>query len=185
MDIHRFNGKGLRSLNLSRNSLTGYIIPDIGKMEMLESLDLSHNQLSGEIPTSLAQIHTLSVLDLSNNNLSGKIPTGTQLLSFNPSAYAENDGLCGDPMPKCPEDRLRPPTTYPREKLNEKNGSIFSFMQEVAIAMGFGIIFGFWGVIGSFILKKSWRITFFSLLDAIGDWIYVRIVVFVSKCRRS
>ena len=81
--------KGLRSLNLSRNSLNGYIIPDIGKMEMLESLDLSHNQLSGEIPTSLAQIHTLGVLDLSNNNLSGKIPTGTQLQSFNPSAYAE------------------------------------------------------------------------------------------------
>ena len=96
--------RGLRSLNLSRNSLTGYIIPDIGKMELLDSLDLSHNQLAGQIPTSLAEIDTLGVLDLSNNNLSGKIPTGTQLQSFNTSAYADNDGLCGDPLPKCPDE---------------------------------------------------------------------------------
>ncbi|KAL1555495.1 receptor-like protein EIX1 [Salvia divinorum] len=100
--------KGLKSLNLSRNSLTGYIIPDIGKLEMLDSLDLSHNQFSGQIPTSLAEIYSLGFLDLSNNNLSGKIPTGTQLQSFKASTYAGKDGLCGDPLPKCPEDILKP-----------------------------------------------------------------------------
>ncbi|KAG6404918.1 hypothetical protein SASPL_132495 [Salvia splendens] len=172
---------GLRSLNLSRNSLTGYIIPDIGKMELLDSLDLSHNQLSGQIPTSLAEIHTLGVLDLSNNNLSGKIPTGTQLQSFNASAYADNDGLCGDPLPKCPGDSLRPSTTNSKGN----NDDVFSFMQEVGISMGFGFIFGFWGVIGTFIWKKSWRIAFFNLFDAAGDWFYVKIAVFVSKWRRS
>ncbi|XP_042005953.1 receptor-like protein EIX2 [Salvia splendens] len=154
-------------------------------MKMLDSLDLSHNQLSGEIPTSLAEIHTLGVLDLSNNNLLGKIPTSTQLQSFNASTYAGNDGLCGDPLPLCPEDSLRPSTTNPRENVNEKDDNIFSFMQEVVISMAFGFIFGFWGVIGSFILKKSWRNAFFSVLDAAGDWFYVRIVVFVSKCKRS
>ncbi|KAL1555661.1 receptor-like protein EIX2 [Salvia divinorum] len=107
------NMRYLNSLNLSRNSLTGYIIPDIGKMKMLDSLDLSHNRLSGKIPLSLANIYTLGVLDLSNNNLSGKIPTGTQLQSFNASSYTGNDGLCGDPLPMCPGDSLRPSTTNP------------------------------------------------------------------------
>ncbi|XP_042009455.1 receptor-like protein EIX1 [Salvia splendens] len=175
----------LNSLNLSRNSLTGHIIPDIGKMKTLDSLDLSRNQLSGKIPTSLAEIHTLGVLDLSNNKLSGKIPTSTQLQSFDASAYAGNDGLCGDPLQKCTEDSLRSSSTNPVENMNEKDGSNFSFMQEVGISMGFGFMFGFWGVIGSFILKKSWRIAFFNLFDAAGDWFYVRIAVFVSKWRRS
>ncbi|KAL1555667.1 receptor-like protein EIX1 [Salvia divinorum] len=179
------NMSHLRSLNLSRNSLTGHIIPDIGRMEMLDSLDLSHNQLSGKIPTSLAEIHTLGVLDLSNNNLAGKIPTGTQLQSFNASAYANNGGLCGEPLAKCPRDSLRPSTTNPVENMNEKDGDNFSFMQEVGISLAFGFIFGFWGVVGSFILKKSWRIAFFNLFDAAGDWFYVKIVLFLSKCKRS
>ncbi|KAL1555493.1 receptor-like protein EIX2 [Salvia divinorum] len=179
--------KGLNSLDLSRNSLTGNIIEDIGKMEMLNSLDLSYNQLSGKIPTSLAEIYSLGVLDLSNNNLSGKIPTSTQLQSFNASVYAGNDGLCGDPLPRCPGNRLRPPTTnHPRENTNEKDDNVgLSFMQEVGISIAFGFIFGFWGVIGTFMLKKSWRIAFFNSFDAIGDWFYVRIVVSLSKWRHN
>ncbi|XP_057792811.1 receptor-like protein EIX1 [Salvia miltiorrhiza] len=160
---------GLISLNLSRNSLTGNIIGDIGEMEMLECLDLSHNQFSGELPTSLAQLQYLAVLDLSNNDLFGKIPTSTQLQSFNASAYDENDGLCGPPLPAlCPEDSLRPSTTNP----NEKDDNSLSFMQEVCISLGFGFIFGFWGVVGTFILKKSWRIAYFNFWDDVGDWFY-------------
>ncbi|XP_047941003.1 receptor-like protein EIX1 [Salvia hispanica] len=157
------NMKGLISLNLSSNSFTGNIIPDIGEMEMLECLDLSDNQLSGKIPTSLAQLQYLAVLDLSNNNLSGEIPTSTQLQSFNASAYAENDGLCGPPLALCNEDVLKPPTTNPGGNADEKGISL-SFMQEVGISMGFGFIFGFWGVVGTFVLKKSWRIAFFKFL---------------------
>ncbi|XP_057792745.1 receptor-like protein EIX1 [Salvia miltiorrhiza] len=177
---------GLISLNLSRNSLSGNINRDIGEMEMLECLDLSHNQFSGALPTSLPQLHYLAVLDLSNNFLFGKIPTSTQLQSFNASAYAENDGLCGPPLPAlCPEDSLRPSTTNPGENMNEKDDNGLSFMQEVGISMAFGVIFGFWGVVGTFILKKSWRIAYFNFWDAVGDWFYVKIAVFVSKWRRS
>ena len=130
--------RGSTSLNLSRNSLSGHIIPDIGKMDMLDSLDLSYNLFSGKIPTSLTQIYSLGFLDLSNNNLSGKIPTSTQLQSFNASTYAENDGLCGDPLLKCPEDSLRPSNTYPSENMNEKDDINLSFMQEVIISSAFG-----------------------------------------------
>ncbi|XP_047940762.1 receptor-like protein EIX1 [Salvia hispanica] len=168
--------RGLISLNLSSNRFTGNIIPYIGEMEMLECLDLSNNQLSGKIPTSLAQLQYLAVLDLSNNILSGEIPTSTQLQSFNASAYAKNEGLCGIPLALCPGDSLRPSTTNPGENMNKKGGSL-SFMQEVAISMGFGFIFGFWGVVGTFVLKKSWRIAFFNFFDDVGDWFYVRIAI--------
>ncbi|KAL2505557.1 disease resistance family protein/LRR family protein [Abeliophyllum distichum] len=100
--------RGLVFLNLSRNHLTGNIISNIGQMETLEWLDLSRNQLSGEIPNSLAVLHFLSVLDLSYNNLTGKIPLSTQLQSFNSSAYAGNNGLCGLPLVVCPEDPRGP-----------------------------------------------------------------------------
>ncbi|KAL1560900.1 receptor-like protein EIX1 [Salvia divinorum] len=183
---HSFSSmKGLISLNLSSNSFKGNIIPNIGDMEMLECLDLSNNQLSGKIPTSLAQLQYLSVLDLSSNNLSGKIPTSTQLQSFNASAYAENKRLCGPPLAICPEDSLKPSTASPGGNMNEKDGNNLSFMQEVGISMGFGFIFGFWGVVCTFILKKSWRIAFFNWFDDVGDWFYVRIAIFVSKLSRS
>ncbi|XP_047983252.1 receptor-like protein EIX2 isoform X2 [Salvia hispanica] len=180
------NMRDLNSLNLSRNSLSGGIIPDIGKMEMLDSLDLSQNQLSGKIPTSLAEIYTLGFLDLSNNSLFGKIPTSTQLQSFNASAYAGNNGLCGDPLPECPEDSLRPSTTSsPPDNMNEKENNSFFLMQEVDISMVIGFIIGFWGVVGSFVLKKSWRDAFFHWLDVAGDWFYVKGGVLVSKFRPS
>ncbi|XP_047943109.1 receptor-like protein EIX2 [Salvia hispanica] len=128
----------LRVLDLSDNLLEG-LIPDIGEMEMLECLDLSKNQLFGKIPTSMTQLW-LSVLDLSNNSLSGKIPTSTQLQSFNASAYARNDGLCGAPLVLCAEDILKPPTTNSGGNTKEKNTNL-SFMQEVGISMAFGFIF--------------------------------------------
>ncbi|KAL6320090.1 hypothetical protein AAG906_004599 [Vitis piasezkii] len=98
----------LVSLNFSRNNLTGLIPTTIGQLKSLDVLDLSQNQLIGEIPSSLSEIDRLSTLDLSNNNLSGKIPRGTQLQSFNASAYEGNPTLCGLPLlKKCPEDRAK------------------------------------------------------------------------------
>ena len=95
------------SLNFSRNNLTGLIPTTIGQLKSLDVLDLSQNQLIGEIPSSLSEIDRLSTLNLSNNNLSGKIPRGTQLQSFNVSAYEGNPTLCGLPfLEKCIEDKI-------------------------------------------------------------------------------
>ncbi|MBA0611661.1 hypothetical protein Godav_012332 [Gossypium davidsonii] len=96
--------EGLINLNLSRNMLRGSIIREIGQSKSLESLDLSTNNLSGEIPESMSELSFLSVLDLSNNKLSGKIPSSTQLQSFNAISYSGNLRLCGEPLSKCPED---------------------------------------------------------------------------------
>ncbi|PON90869.1 LRR domain containing protein [Trema orientale] len=97
---------GLRGLNLSHNHLSGNIPNEIGELSLLESLDLSDNKLVGSIPPSMSNIASLSHLDLSQNSLSGKIPEGNQLQTLNdPSIYADNLQLCGDPLPeKCPGD---------------------------------------------------------------------------------
>ncbi|GFP79546.1 LRR receptor-like serine/threonine-protein kinase fls2 [Phtheirospermum japonicum] len=181
--------KRLVSLNLSRNCLTGNINPDIGQMEMLDSLDLSSNQLSGAIPSSMTRLTFLSVLDLANNNLSGKIPTSTQLQSFNASAYAGNVGLCGSPLPLCPGDDPHPSTNNEAGDTDDEKDDdgilSSSFLKEIVISIIVGYIFGFWGVVGSLIVKESWRRAYFNFWDAVGNWLYVTAAVSWNKFRRS
>ncbi|XP_050379777.1 receptor-like protein EIX2 [Argentina anserina] len=88
----------LKSLNLSRNHMRRKLPADVGNMKMLESLDLSRNILSGNNPATFLRLNFLGVLDVSHNQLSGRIPPGTQLQSFNASAYTGNLALCGPPL---------------------------------------------------------------------------------------
>ncbi|KAH6788969.1 hypothetical protein C2S51_003975 [Perilla frutescens var. frutescens] len=161
--------KGLISLNLSTNSLTGRIDPNIGEMEMLETLDLSNNQLSGHIPIGLTRLNFLSVLDLANNNLSGQIPVGTQLRGFNASIYSGNSGLCGPPIPLCPNTSI----TNQGENAKNKDGGLLQRLPslEFYISLLLGFVVGFWGVVGSLMLKKSWRNDYSELVDVVGDWL--------------
>ncbi|KAL8512658.1 hypothetical protein ACS0TY_018959 [Phlomoides rotata] len=174
--------KGLISLNLSRNGLTGSIIPGIGEMETLEILDLSSNQLSGKIPTGLAQLNSLAVLHLENNNLSGEIPKSTQLQSFDASFYAGNDRLCGSPLQLCVNTSI-----ITDQGDDDDDGSLTSLSstQEFCITLAFGFIVGFWGVVGSSVLKRSWRYAYFNFFDAIGNRFYGTAAVFLHKFRRS
>lgn len=97
------------------------------------------------------------------------------------SSYAGNNGLCGSPLELCPEDRPRPPT--PTQGEEDDGFWRLSFMQGLGISIGFGFIVGFWGAVGCLVLKKSWRYAYFNLMDAVGDWFYVRISIFLSKWR--
>ncbi|XP_042010538.1 receptor-like protein EIX2 [Salvia splendens] len=175
----------LRFMDVGGNKLTGEIPTWIGQMYKMQFLNLRGNKFHGSIPSQICNLTDIQVVDLSINNLVSIIPNCfnnfTQLQSFGASTYAGNDGRCGDPLPKCPEDSSRPSISNPGGSMKEKHHNNFSFMEEVGISMTFGFIFGFWGVFGSFLLKKSWRIAFFNLFDDAGDWFYVKIVVFVSK----
>ncbi|XP_040367358.1 receptor-like protein EIX2 [Rosa chinensis] len=166
----------LNSLNLSGNNLTGKVPEKFGNLNSLESLDLSRNQISGRIPSSFSSLNFLSVLDLSYNDLSGRIPLGTQLQSFNASAYMGNSGLCGPPLTQqCPRDGTITGTE------NDDDG-IISMGFFVSTVLGFAT--GFWIVCGSLLLKSSWRHAYFRFLDDTRDLVYVKTAVYKAKMQR-
>ncbi|CAA3031205.1 receptor 12 [Olea europaea subsp. europaea] len=173
--------RGLVFINLSRNQLTGNIISCIGQLDTLEWLDLSRNKLSGEIPNGLANLHFLSVLDLSFNNLTGKIPLSTQLQSFDSSAYAGNSQLCGDPLVECPRDPSV--TDNGKENVVEEDDSFIN--RDFYICMAFGFITGFWVVVGTLILKHSWRHSYFKFWNSVRDWMYVTTTIYVTGFKRK
>nr|POE58883.1 protein brassinosteroid insensitive 1 [Quercus suber] len=179
---------GLISLNLSRNLLTGKITSDIGLFRSLEVLDLSDNKLCGEIPSTLSLIDGLNSLNLRNNNLSGRIPTGPQLSTFNASAYEGNPNLCGFPLPKncLGEETPQNPTVNgssgDASMQDEKDGFI---TRGFYVSATIGFVVSFWGVCGTLLLNRSWRLSYFKFLNNIRDKLYVIGVVTVARLQRQ
>ncbi|KAI8564458.1 hypothetical protein RHMOL_Rhmol03G0183500 [Rhododendron molle] len=165
---------GLWSLNLSGNHLTGRIPRNIGDMRQLESLDFSLNQLSGVIPPSMSSLTFLSHLNLSFYNLTGSIPSSTQLQSMNESSLYGNN-LCGPPLTSCNLDKTLPPKVD--RQANEEEGEGFSeALFFASMALGFAV--GFWIVLGPILFKRSWRITYFRVLEDIWH----KLCDFIFEC---
>ncbi|CAL4958213.1 unnamed protein product [Urochloa decumbens] len=102
LDNNLFNGsipkslnKGLTSLNLSMNELSGTIPDFIGNISGLQQLSLARNHLSGPIPAVLQNLATLSMLDLSFNNLQGEVPKEGIFRNLANMSITGNNGLCG------------------------------------------------------------------------------------------
>ncbi|XP_028773186.1 receptor-like protein EIX2 [Neltuma alba] len=169
----------LVALNISRNMLSGQIPATIGQLKSLDFLDLSRNDLSGRIPSELSQVDRLGVMDLSHNNLSGEIPHGTQLQSFDPSAYEGNAHLCGAPLPKCPTS---PTQDHPNDENSEEDEQIFRRGFFISSSIGFAT--GFWGICSLIFLNKSFRYAYFRLMSGIHDKVYVIVAINVAKLRR-
>lgn len=128
------NCTSITSLDLSSNFLNGSIPSDISKIiGFMVMLDLSSNNFSGQIPDNLANCSFLNSLKLDSNNFTGSIPPEIGLLgrlkSFNvannrltgpvprfinatfPAAsFANNAGLCGEPLPPCEGFAKKPRT---------------------------------------------------------------------------
>ncbi|XP_047324462.1 putative receptor-like protein kinase At3g47110 [Impatiens glandulifera] len=62
-------------LNLSKNSFSGNLAQDIGKLDNLVAIDLSNNLFSGNIPNSISECKSLEKLLMANNKFSGSIPS--------------------------------------------------------------------------------------------------------------
>ncbi|XP_056172769.1 receptor-like protein EIX2 [Syzygium oleosum] len=170
----------LRGLKLSHNFLSGGIPIMIGDMKSLESLDLSNNQLSGAIPQSFSAFTSLSKLNLSHNNFTGPIPKGNQIQTLDdPSIYADNPLLCGNPLKKkCPSAEA----PQALEEDTDEEGKLEKVMFYVVIMLGFAA--GFWGAIGVLVYKKNWRRVYFDYMDRKTDMFYVIVVVKAAKLRR-
>ncbi|KAK4743909.1 hypothetical protein SAY87_010221 [Trapa incisa] len=87
------------SLVLSSNNFSGSIPVDLAKCKYLNELSLEHNQFSGLIPTQLGLLGRIKTFNVANNRLSGPIPSLPANLSADD--FANNPGLCGDPLPSC------------------------------------------------------------------------------------
>lgn len=66
--------KRVTSLSLPNHKLSGYISPDIGKLDQLQFLALHDNNFYGAIPPALGNCTKLKSLFLQSNYLSGWIP---------------------------------------------------------------------------------------------------------------
>ncbi|TQD91971.1 hypothetical protein C1H46_022487 [Malus baccata] len=157
----------LRELDISFNNLSGNIPHQISNLRNLEMLDLSRNHLSGEIPASLSSLNFLSNCSVAYNNLQGQIPLGTQLQSFDATAFEGNPGLCGSPLPnqcqkKSPGDS---DTTKDQEDVHDSGNGI-PWLQ---ISVSLGFIVGFWGVCGPLALSRSWRYAYFEFFSNVVD----------------
>ena len=83
-------------LDLSFNSLSGEIPPQLGSLKNLANFNLSHNNLNGSIPTSLTNMMSLTSINLSNNNLEGPLPESKIFRSSTLEAFSNNKDLCGE-----------------------------------------------------------------------------------------
>ncbi|XP_017978157.1 PREDICTED: probable LRR receptor-like serine/threonine-protein kinase At1g34110 [Theobroma cacao] len=174
----------LGTLNLSNNHLTGSIPSNIGNLYLLETLDFSRNQLSGSIPPSLSSISSLNHLNLSYNDLVGKIPSGNQLQTLNdPSIYKGNPGLCGVPLTnKCEDGRMSSDPHGDGDDTGENNVIEMKWFY-IGILVGF--LLGFWGVCGTLLLKKSWRLAYFQFIDEGKEKASMFIAVSLARWQRK
>ncbi|XP_065011582.1 receptor-like protein EIX2 [Musa acuminata AAA Group] len=166
----------LQTLNLSRNSIGGMIPSTIGGMKSLETLDLSFNDLSGSIPQSFSGLNYLSDLNLSYNNLSGAIPSGYQLQTLPASSYIGNAYLCGPPVSKSCLEKTNINATYEEE---EEGFHAFSFYFGVTL----GYLVGQWCVFMIMLFKKDWRMFYFRMIDRLYDKAYVAIKIKINGWR--
>ncbi|BFG37473.1 hypothetical protein CerSpe_237470 [Prunus speciosa] len=85
----------LKSLDISKNSLSGSIPLSLGNLSHLHYIWISNNLLSGEIPHFFDYIPSLRIIDMSNNSLSGEIRHFWNNSPFLLSIDLSNNNLSG------------------------------------------------------------------------------------------
>nr|XP_043614378.1 receptor-like protein EIX1 [Erigeron canadensis] len=171
----------LKNLNLSRNLLSGHIPSTIGNLKQIESLDLSANKLSGRIPPSLASLNFLSCLNVSFNNLSGPIPTGNQLQTLGDplTIYEGNTDLCGPSLSRsCKETNL--PYVHARK---DEGGDALQGCSWFYFGMVPGFVVGFVGLIGSLYFIRTWRVTYFKIIENFYAFQKISMIVTLARLR--
>lgn len=94
------NSSSLEVLLVDSNHLSGSLPETLFKLPKLKELDVSSNNLTGAVPASLSLLPDLRFLNLSANHFEGEIPQALASRFSDPSLYAMNEKLCGEPLRK-------------------------------------------------------------------------------------
>ncbi|XP_073013499.1 probable inactive leucine-rich repeat receptor-like protein kinase At3g03770 [Typha latifolia] len=92
--------KGMVTILLSKNSLTGEIPQQFAELSRLQHLDLSFNLLRGTPPEGLFSLPNISYLNLASNMLSGSLPSSITCSSQLGFVDLSTNRLIGD-IPAC------------------------------------------------------------------------------------
>ncbi|KAL9260711.1 Serine/threonine-protein kinase BRI1-like 2-like protein [Drosera capensis] len=144
----------LQILDISHNQFDGEIPSALGKLKNLGVFDASHNRLQGKIPDSFSNLSFLVQIDLSDNELTGPIPSMGQLSTLPASQYANNPGLCGIPLPKCPDgSTLAAETIYANSHVSppQADGRTVAIIVMISVA-ALGLVTA-WAVV----MRARWR----------------------------
>jgi hypothetical protein len=97
----------LRSLDFSRNQLTGKLPSAISQSPRLRSIQLHRNSLSGSLPSdAFSALDELALLNLSTNKFTGGVPAAIGRLQYLEFTSFIDSGLSG-PIPEsyCEQQR--------------------------------------------------------------------------------
>ncbi|XP_061965296.1 cuscuta receptor 1-like [Populus nigra] len=155
----------IRVLNLSNNHLIGPIPQTLSNLSEVESLDLSNNSLNGEIPPQLVQLHFLAYFIVANNNLSGKTPDMVaQFSTFNKSSYEGNPLLCGPPLLNSCTKEVPPPPPGPSTDEKEESSVIID-AQVFCVSFVVTYIMVLLGIAAVLYINPDWRRAWFYFIE--------------------
>ncbi|KAK6275451.1 hypothetical protein POUND7_005160 [Theobroma cacao] len=160
----------VKFMDLSDNRLSGEIPAWMGQsLTSLVFLSLQANKFNGSTPYHLCQLAHIQILDLSRNKLSGSIPECINSLT-SMAPFANNLALCGPPVSSscsAAETQQLQPRNINQEDEDELGKWFLA-------GMGVGFVVSFGGLCSALLLKHSWRLAYFHLLDNLMDWLNVR-----------
>ena len=152
-------------LNLSNNHLRGSIPQTLSNLSDVESMDLSNNSLNGEIPPQLVQLHSLAYFSVAHNNLSGKTPEMVaQFSTFNKSSYEGNPLLCGPPLLNSCTKEVPPPPPGPSTDEKEESSGIID-AQVFCVSFVVTYIMVLLGIAAVLYINPDWRRAWFYFIE--------------------
>ena len=92
--------RGVTTLSLYENGLTGSLPPEVGEMQTLRFLVMFGNRVTGSIPPEIGRLRNLVTLWLAENQLTGSIPSELENLRNMRFLNLEENGLTGTIPPE-------------------------------------------------------------------------------------
>ena len=103
------NCNHLTYLEMSQNKLSSSITPEISNVRILDYLNLSRNHLNQNVPKSIECMNSLTTADFSFNDFVGKLLEWGQFTVLNASSFAGNPQICGTLLNNLQLDTNRSP----------------------------------------------------------------------------